>query len=371
MLKLGIVGLGQAGGNIADYAITQNFNAIAINTAMVDLNMLKYIPDENKLCLKGYNGAGRNRDIGKSSVVEHAEQIYEFVKTKLYDCDIVFIAGSTSGGTGSGALPVVTDILLELFEIVNIICVLPDDLESPSCKMNSYDCLAEIIDNQQLGSIFIIDNDRGRELLRKPKYVVHKVLNEDIIDLIGTINSFTNKTSYTNNFDDRDLIDILSTRGCTMITHTKIKSNNIDDNDLSAMIRESFKKSYSPEYNQENIIKCAILGNIPKQMSSKFNLSQIFNDNIPYDIRDCLYDLDKQQNIEFYNIYAGMQLPEKKIQKMKLDIEKVQDTIVEKFETSQNQKMETVDWKINNIKFDRTFNKDSQISLSEKLKKFK
>lgn len=372
MLKFGIVGVGQAGGNIADYAITKGFSAIALNTAMIDLNMLKYIPDENKLYLKGFNGAGRDRDIGKAAVVSHVEEIFQLIKSKLGECDIVFVAGSGSGGTGSGALPVIADILLELFPLVNIICVFPDDLESPASKMNAYDCFAELTDNPQIGSVFILDNDKGREILKKPKYVIHQVLNENVIDFIYSVNQLTDKASYTNNFDERDLFDILSTRGCTVITNAKIKSSDINDSDISSAIRESWKKTYCPDYNQENVLKAAILGNLPRSMANKFNLSQVFNDNIPYDIRDSLYDLDKNnQQIEFYGIYSGLQFPQVRLDKMKTDIEKVQDEIAKKMEITQNQKIDNVSWKINNPRYDRQINNDNQMSLSERLKKFK
>ena len=128
MLKFGIIGIGQAGGNIAEYAMTRGFKAIAINTAKIDLNLLKYIPDDSKIYLQGYNGAGRNRDIGKEAFVENVNNIFEVCKNKLSDCDILFIAGSGGGGTGSGALPIAVDVLLEIIDRINIIYILPDSV---------------------------------------------------------------------------------------------------------------------------------------------------------------------------------------------------------------------------------------------------
>lgn len=373
MLKFGILGLGQAGSNIADYAITKGFNAVVANTAHIDLNTLKYIPNENKLFLKGFNGAGRDRSIGKSSMVENAESLFNLCKNKLNECDMVFIAGGGAGGTGSGAFPVATDILLELFPTVNIIYVFPDDLESPASKINAYDCFSELSDNPQIGSIFIIDNDKGRQKLKQPKYMVHKELNTNFIDLLVAINEFTDKLSYTNNFDERDLFDILSTRGCTLITHTNLQDiTEFSDSDLSSLIRKSWENNYSPIYDSTNIIKAAILGNLPKQLSDKFNLSQIFNDNVPYDIRDSLYEDETKNdnNCEFYGIYSGLKFPDERLEKIKSDIEKVQDNIARRIEVSQNQKLDNVSWKINSPKLERQI-KDNQISLAEKLKKFK
>ena len=191
--------------------------------------------------------------------------------------------------------------------------------------------------------------------------------------IIVAVNEFTDKMSYTNNFDERDLFDILSTRGCTLITHTKPQDiSEFSDSDLSALIRQSWTNNYSPDYDSNNVIKAAILGNLPKHLSGKFNLSQIFNDNIPYDIRDSLYDDETKQdnNCEFYGIYSGLKFPNERLEKIKSDVEKVQDNIAKRIEVSQNQKLDNVLWKINSPKMERQV-KDSQVSLAEKLKKFK
>lgn len=372
MLKIGILGLGQAGSNIADYAVTRGFTSVAVNTASIDLNALKYIPTENRIFLEGFNGAGRDRTIGKSAMVSNAEKLFNISKEKLGECDIILIAGGGAGGTGSGAFPVAVDVLLELFPIVNIIYALPDNLESPASKINAYDCFSELSENPQIGSIFIVDNDKGRQILSEPKYKVHDILNQNIIDLIADVNQYTDKISYTNNFDERDFMDILFTRGCSLITYSKVNiTKDLIDNDISSAIQKSWDTSFTPNYNKNNIVKCAILGNLHKSDSGKFNLSQIFNENIPYDIRDSLYDISPEKSYyEFYSIYSGLKFPDERLNQIKSDIEKVQDNLVERIEMSQNQKVENISWKINSSRFDRQV-KDSQVSLSEKLKKFK
>ena len=371
MLKFGILGLGQAGSNIAEYAITKGFTSVAVNTAKVDLNLLKYVPAENRLFLNGYNGAGRNRDIGKEAIVENAEALFELCKSKFEDCDVVFVAAAGGGGTGSGALPVAVDILLEMFSVVNVIFVLPDNLESPSSKMNAYDCFSQLSENTQVGSIFIIDNQKGKDLIPKdPKFKVHKTINKQIIDILYEINQLTERFSYTNNFDDRDLLDILYTRGCTLISKAVCNDNLYSDNDVSSLIRSSWTETYSPVYNTENILKAAILGKIHHNASGNINLEQIFNGNCPYDIKDSLYEPQGDQTC-FYSIFSGLEFPQDRLYRMKNDIEKVQESLIKRIDTSQNQKINTVDWKINAPRIDKQLQNKDSISLSEKLKKFK
>ena len=56
---------------------------------------------------------------------------------------------------------------------------------------------------------------------------------------------------------------------------------------------------------------------------------------------------------------------------MKEDISKVQDNLVKRLEISQTQKLNSIDWKINIPKIDNQLNKSNNISLSEKLQKYK
>ena len=372
MLKYGILGLGQAGSNISEYAITKSFKSIAINTAGLDLNLLKYTPMENRLCLDGYNGAGRNREIGKNATIENSEKMFNFCKERLSNCDQVFIAAAGGGGTGSGSLPVAIEILLEIYSTVNIIYILPDELESPSAKINSLDCFSEISQIEQLGSIFIIDNQKGKELNNDyPKFKVHQMINRQIIDLLVEINEFTDKVSYTNNFDERDMMDIFNTRGCTLITKSSFNvTKNTDDSDITMNIQRSWERNYMPRYELNNAVKCAILGKIKNNLSNKINIQNIFNDNIPYDIKDSLYTTN-DEIATIYTIFSGLQFPKDRLFSIKEDVEKIQDNLVRRFESSQNQKMEEINWKINPTKQKNNISKDKSISLSEKLKKFK
>jgi cell division GTPase FtsZ len=372
MLKFGILGIGQCGGNVAEYGITNGFKSIAINTAKVDLNLLKYIPSDNKLYLDGYNGAGRNRAIGKEAIIANAESVYNICKEKLNDCDTVFVACGGGGGTGSGAIPIAIEILLEMYNVVNVIYGFPDGFESPSAKMNAYDCFSEISENPQLGSIFILDNEKGKLLNPNiPKFKIQQMVNKQLIDLLNEVNLLTEKTSYTNNFDESDLLDILSTRGCTLVSKAEFAhTKTTKDNDISLMIQESWKKMYTPDYELNNIVKAAILGKLKNNYSNKINMEQIFNGNIPYDIKDGLYT-SRDENITMYSVFSGLSFPQTRLQSMKSDVEKVQDDIVKRLELSQNQKLQNVEWKINSPKLDSPVNKDKSMSLSEKLKKYR
>jgi len=365
---MGMVGLGQAGSNICDYAYTKNFNCVVANTASVDLKLLKYIPEDNRLYLSN-EGAGRNREIGKQTLINNAEKFHNLCSDKLKNCDVVFVNASGGGGTGSGAIPVAIDILSDLFEKINIINILPDKNESPSVQINAYDCFAEISQFEQLGSVLIIDNNEARlKNNNKPKYKVLNIANKKYIDILYEINKLTEQTSYTNNFDKRDFIDILNTRGCLLLSKS-IMNENISSEDITSIIQRDWNNNYNPKYDINTTVKSSLLINIKQKLSNKINISKIFNNNIPYDIKDSFYNI-KDNEITCYTILSGLQFPNNRLNEMKQNISKVEDNLIKRISDSQNQKLKLSNWKINNNLVNNShINKST--SLSERLNKYR
>ena len=62
MKSVGILGVGQAGGNIAEIASSLGFQTALINTNKLDGAVNTRV--EKKYFVPGYNGAGQNRSLG-------------------------------------------------------------------------------------------------------------------------------------------------------------------------------------------------------------------------------------------------------------------------------------------------------------------
>ena len=73
-----ILGVGQAGGNIADIASTMGFQTALINTNQRD--GLVNTGVEKKYFVPGYSGAGQDRAIGIQAVNDNGQDIIDFVK---------------------------------------------------------------------------------------------------------------------------------------------------------------------------------------------------------------------------------------------------------------------------------------------------
>lgn len=238
-MKLLVIGCGQCGGRIADEFARLNrrahvqrgigivTNAIAVNTDVADLTGLSFIkPDPQHRVLvggqkTGGHGVGKINELGAEIAREDSDKIIENVRTTphFYDTDAILVIGSAAGGTGSGALPVLTQCLKEQYTekpLYNLI-VLPFRHEEKVEERTIYNA-ATCLKSAYLvaDAIFLVDNQRyikkddsiqgnlakinarivepfynmlcaGEE--KKPRYIGAKIL--DAGDIMQTLSGWT------------------------------------------------------------------------------------------------------------------------------------------------------------------------------------
>jgi cell division GTPase FtsZ len=351
MLKFGMLCLGQGGGNIGEYAYTKNFEVVVANTAKVDLKQLKYIPENDRIHLGGH-GAGRDRQVGVDAFIENAEEIYEKCLNKFEDCDAVFAVGTGGGGTGSGALPAALEMLSSTFKYVGCIIGLPAKNEAPRAQMNTVECFSELSQLNELGSVFIVDNEETKKMNpNTSRRDIYRLTNRRLIDCLNELNQLTDKMSYVDNFDANDLLSIIQERGYTHITKTSYYPTNSENKyNISEKIRKSWEKSYQPKFDLSTVVKGALIGIIPEEISIEVESDLIFKDNgLPYDFKDIYFrpnpnELEKKAGKSkntFYTLLSGLKFPQSRLDQIKNDINKVEDKLVNNYKNSVNQKIKS------------------------------
>lgn len=260
VIKIGLLCFGEGASNIGEYAAQRGFKVIAVNTANIDLEKLKVIPRDCRIHLEGWEGAGRNRDVGKEAVIAHVETIFEKAKDEFSDCDLVFAVGSTAGGTGSGALPIGVEILSEIKDFVGAITILPDKNESPKAYMNVLECFSELSQFEQLNSVFVIDNDKANRIFcGNDKTQIYQLSNQQLINNFSEICALTEQSSLVSNFDKYDLLEIINERGCTLISKINVPIEKIaEPNDIASVIKKSWSDVCSPDIGYGQIVKAGI-----------------------------------------------------------------------------------------------------------------
>jgi len=182
-MKLVVIGLGQCGGRIADEFARLNRKArvqrgteiipgtFAVNTDVADLSGLTYIRSnyQQRILIgnqkSGGHGVGKINELGAEIAREDSDKIIEAVRTtqRLAEADAFLLVSSAAGGTGSGAIPVLTQQLKERYTdkpLYNLI-VLPFEHEELTERRTIYN-VATCLKSAYLvaDAIFLVDNQR-------------------------------------------------------------------------------------------------------------------------------------------------------------------------------------------------------------------
>jgi len=182
-MKLVVIGLGQCGGRIADEFARLNgrarshrgieivTGAFAVNTDAADLSGLSYIkPDyQHRIIIGGRktsgHGVGKINELGAEVAREDGDKVVDAIRTarRFFESDAFLLVAGAAGGTGSGAIPILTQLIKERYgdKPVYTIVVLPFQHEEDTEERTIYNsavCLKSV--NAIADATFLIDNQR-------------------------------------------------------------------------------------------------------------------------------------------------------------------------------------------------------------------
>jgi cell division GTPase FtsZ len=182
-MKLVVIGFGQCGGRIADEFARLNIRAralrglniitgvYAVNTDLADLSGLSTIKSdyEHRILIgnkkTGGHGVGKINELGAELAREDADKVIETIRNARYfaETDAFLLVASAAGGTGSGAIGVMTQLIKERYvdkPVYNLI-VLPFEHEEATEDRTVYN-VATCLKSSYLvaDAIFLVDNQR-------------------------------------------------------------------------------------------------------------------------------------------------------------------------------------------------------------------
>ncbi len=217
-LDIAVIGLGQAGGNLAAEFARRNYRAVVLNTAETDLSSLDgegvfpSLPAEDRVYvgIDGYDGAGRDPAYGRECIQEHREHIRSVVLKQVQNADVVVITAGLGGGTGSAIIELIHVLEQDDLPIVALM-TLPSEGESPIAKVNAVRAVKEVMETNLFGWIFV-DNGRIAALnqdLAVAEY--YRKINEHIIEPIDAFNLLNDREELNaiRSFDGEDFRKLL------------------------------------------------------------------------------------------------------------------------------------------------------------------
>lgn len=302
----GFIGLGQMGGNMVKSIHMKDYPVMSANTAQSDLDGLD-IPEECKYHILGGYGSSKERKKAKQLLAENNCENFDLlineIKERFKECRVIFLMGSSGGGSGSAIVPATKMRLqAETDKIVCVVTCTPDDNASMKEYMNCYEFFQELESIEGSGATFIIDNNKNKDKL---------VLNEQFACYLDAF--LTCETSSTRGVVDRSEIEnVLSQKGICIVN--KQGSDKATTQTVIERIRDNI---YVPLENDGVVANIALINS-----NNNVRLSEIIEN-----VGKPLATFEGWELDATVLAISGCSLPYKKLGEIKQKIEDNKETI--------------------------------------------
>lgn len=248
--KIAFVAVGQAGGNIGRLFEEKGFTVLYVNTSREDLDTLENA--KFKYHIPGGEGCNKDRRKAKKLIVDDFDNIAGEIESKV-KADIVFVIFASGGGTGSGAGPMLVDLLIDEGKTIGAITIIPAREESVKAHINSYECFSELTEIEGTAACFIVDNAAGEKL----------TLNSDFVESFAAFLDIPDKhKSVKGNIDKAEIEETLKAHGMAVVVRKKAQD--------SAGIIQAIKENVFAPLETDRAVKY-----IAASLSGKVNMADL------------------------------------------------------------------------------------------------
>ena len=335
MLKVGIIGIGNTGNQIAALAAERiNIPVVAINSSGKDLETIpdnipkKLIQDKDGIS----QGAGKDRSLAKKYLKDSVMSLImdEDIQSMLKDIDTVFIVSSTGGGTGSGTAPLVADIFSSTFKDVKFIMVgvLPVKSEALSAHVNTLEYLNELYKVLDKVTYMLYDNDKVSNL---PSYQIMEKVNNEVVSDIDVIRCTYNYTTKYDSIDDRDCMRLISFPGRLVVARLEnFKEKDCDNVTIEDMLIDILKRNCHVEAQRDKkIMSSGIITNLSQRLTEEFdnNIPRVreFTGDPLHAFNHIYVNTDRNQPNNVFLIMSGLTPVNDKINLISDRIEEIEE----------------------------------------------
>lgn len=335
-INFGVIGLGQAGGKIADAFATcrlpgkdfATYPTLAINTCVADLHALTHIPENYRIALPNYHlGAMRQPEVGYAAISQDGviDDILDRVERVFKPVDHIIVTAGIGGGTATGTVQILCEALAERDHHVTVMLTLPRNLDSVEEKKNTVDFLAvfqELLFSGVISSAIVVDNNLLYErYLNKSQNDGIDLdwridSNHEIVRIINEMNATTGLPSPTT-FDGAELTKILSSGGCVTFGKAQITLPDATlQETLALKLKEILHSGYLANYT--NLSEARFAGiQIVMPLNIEFGtmMEEVVLAELKHEMPTLVgtyvghAQVEDQKNVLVYSIVSGMGLP--------------------------------------------------------------
>jgi len=162
---LKVLGLGGGGGNAVDRMIDLGLSGVDFIVANTDRQALQRSKADIRIQIGPKStrglGAGGNPEVGRRA----AEESWREIATALAGADMVFLTAGMGGGTGTGSIPIATQIAKKCGAVAIAVVTTPFSFEMGRRQKNAIQGLEEL--RKHTNTLISIPNDRLLQIAPK------------------------------------------------------------------------------------------------------------------------------------------------------------------------------------------------------------
>ncbi|MCL2306603.1 MAG: hypothetical protein FWC43_14790 [Planctomycetaceae bacterium] len=215
--RLGIVGVGQCGNNMAAMFHEIGYRRVlAVNTAITDLES---VSEPVEKLLIGNNGAGKNPEVGRKSVDAKTTKI-RTTMSRLFEGKVkkIVVCMGLGGGTGSGGGPEVVKIAQDLVrewggnpeQDVIAIATLPEALIEGNRVCHNALCAYRELEKLKVPRLYVDNAKMRKDVVSTTFGSKWQRMNKWVAKTFHEFNVYAAKKSELGVFDGQDMNDVLS-----------------------------------------------------------------------------------------------------------------------------------------------------------------
>lgn len=334
-INVGVVGVGQCGSKLAEEFYKRGYSAVAINTALQDLQPIN-MPERQKLFIDyALGGAAKDLDIGQAAVEDYADVIFKYLQDNFEDNEVLMLITSGGGGTGSGSAETMVKLMAQLDKPITVIYVLPLASEDTLAKHNSIQTLsklARLAKDDIVNSLMVVDNAKI-DLMYPGESMANfwNIANEAIVEPLHLFNKLSSTPSSYTSLDPMDFTRIfVGTGDCALYGMIEIEDYLEDEAIAEAVITNMENGLLATEFDLKQTRSAGIIITASKEI-----LEQLPATNIEYGFamvnKICnegtqvfrgVYEVPGQNTLKVYSLFSGLGLPEERIGELKAEAER-------------------------------------------------
>jgi len=335
MLKVGFIGVGNTGNQIA--ALCQEnleIPVIAINSSEKDLDT---IPEGIKRFLitdeKGDSqGAGKNRTLAKSYLKDSIMNLMQDKDMNDFcsGLEVVFICGSTGGGTGSGVTPLLLTALSQVYvdTLFILIGIGPVESEALTAQVNTLEYLKELYNNMPNVHYMLYDNDNFSNMA---SYKMMEHVNHEVVEDIKVLMGYYNRPTKFDSIDTEDGLRLISAPRRIVVARVEdVKEKDLDQASLEERMIKAIKTNAHMELQRDQkVMATGLIINLSEQFLDEFNthiprVHELIGEPVNEYLHIVINDDRKQPN-SIYLIMTGLSPVNDKILKVTERIEEIEE----------------------------------------------